>query len=90
MGDGPERIACSGYDVLILDEFTYPLHFGWLDVKEVIGWLQENKPSALHLVITGRYAPCELIEYADLVTEMRQIKHPFRAQGIGAQAGIEY
>jgi cob(I)alamin adenosyltransferase len=85
-----ERIACSGYDVLILDEFTYPLHFGWLDVKEVINWLRENKPAALHLVITGRYAPSELIEYADLVTEMREIKHPLSAQGIGAQAGIEY
>jgi cob(I)alamin adenosyltransferase len=44
----------------------------------------------LHLIITGRYAPAELIEYADLVTEMREVKHPFRDQGIRAQPGIEY
>ena len=85
-----ERIAGGQYDLLILDEFTYPLHYGWLDVAEVIAWLQANKPPMLHLVITGRYAPEALIEYADLVTEMREIKHPFNEQGIRAQAGIEY
>jgi len=84
------RIASAQYDLLILDEFTYPLHYGWLDVDEVITWLRANKPPMLHLVITGRYAPEALIEYADLVTEMRQIKHPYKEQGIRAQAGIEY
>lgn len=85
-----ERISSGQYDLLILDEFTYPLHYGWLDVNEVIEWLQTNKPPMLHLIITGRYAPEALIEYADLVTEMRQIKHPYRDQGIRAQAGIEF
>jgi cob(I)alamin adenosyltransferase len=85
-----ERIAGGGYDLLILDEFTYPLHYGWLDVAEVIGWLRANKPPMLHLVITGRYAPEALIDYADLVTEMREIKHPYKEQGIRAQAGVEY
>lgn len=84
------RIANGQYDILILDEFTYPLHFGWLDVGEVIAWLREHKPPTLHVVITGRYAPQELIDFADLVTEMRAIKHPFEGQGIRAQAGIEY
>jgi len=85
-----ERILHGGYDLLILDEFTYPLHYGWLDGNEVLAWLETNKPPMLHLIITGRYAPQNLIDFADLVTEMRLIKHPFREQNIRAQAGIEY
>ncbi|HID33202.1 MAG TPA: cob(I)yrinic acid a,c-diamide adenosyltransferase [Anaerolineae bacterium] len=85
-----KRIAEGGYDVLILDEFTYPLHFGWLDTDEVIAWLRDHKPPMLHLIITGRYAPQALIDYADLVTEMQEIKHPYRDQGITAQPGIEF
>ena len=85
-----EKIASGGYDLIVLDEFTYPLHFGWLDVQEVIIWLKENKPPLLHLIITGREAPQELIDYADLVTEMKEIKHPYEEQNIGAQAGIEF
>ena len=84
------RIAEGGYDVLVLDEFTYPLHYGWLDVDEVVAWLRANKPPMLHLVITGRYAPPELIALADLATEMRVIKHPLREQGIRAQPGVEF
>ena len=78
------------FDVLVLDEFTYPMHFGWLDTAEVIAWLREHKPEDMHLIITGRYAPDALIEYADLVTEMTLIKHPFKDQGIRAQPGIEF
>ena len=85
-----ERILNGGYDVLILDEFTYPLHYGWLDGNEVLAWLEANKPPMMHLVITGRYAPRNLIDFADLVTEMRPIKHPFEEQGIRAQPGIEF
>lgn len=85
-----ERIVHGGYDLFILDEFTYLLAYGWLDVNEVLAWLEANKPPMLHLVITGRYAPQNLIDFADLVTEMREIKHPFREQGIRAQAGIEF
>jgi cob(I)alamin adenosyltransferase len=85
-----EKIASGGYDLIVLDEFTYPLHFGWLDVVEVVTWLRENKPRRLHLIITGRDAPQELIEFADLVTEMKEIKHPYEEQGIPAQAGIEF
>lgn len=84
-----EKIVSGDYDLVILDEFTYPPTFGWLDVSEVIAWLREHKPSMLHLVITGRDAPPELIEFADLVTDMRQVKHPFD-QGIRAQPGIEF
>lgn len=85
-----ERIVSGNYNIVILDEFTYVLLYGWLDTKEVIDWLKVNKPPMLHLIITGRDAPETLIEYADLVTEMREIKHPFKEQGVRAQLGIEY
>jgi cob(I)alamin adenosyltransferase len=67
-----EKIASGDYDLIVLDEFTYPLHFGWLDVNEVVAWLKEHKPPMLHLIITGREAPQELVEFADLVTEMKE------------------
>lgn len=84
-----EQIAEGDYDLVILDEFTYPLHFGWLDVVQVLDWLAENKPESMHLVITGRDAPVELIDWAHLVTEMRKVKHPYD-QGQKAQAGIDF
>ena len=65
-------------------------HFGWLDADEVVEWLRANKPPMLHLIITGRDAPAALIDFADLVTEMREIKHPYNEQGIRAQKGIEF
>jgi len=85
-----EKIASGAYDVIILDEFTYTFKYGWLDVQEVIAWLRAHKPEMLHLVITGRDAPQELIDFADLATEMRVLKHPLKEQGIRAQVGIEY
>ncbi len=85
-----EVIAAGEHDMVVLDEFTYPLHYGWLDTTEVIAWIGEHKPAMLHLAITGRYAPEALVEAADLVTEMRLIKHPFKEQGIRAQPGIEF
>jgi cob(I)alamin adenosyltransferase len=84
-----EKISSNDYDLILLDEFTYPLQFGWLATDEVLVWLKENKPSNLHLIITGRDAPAELIEMADLVTEMKLVRHPFD-QGITAQPGIEF
>ena len=83
-------ISERAFDVLVLDEFTYPLHYAWLDTLEVVEWLREHKPPDMHLVITGRYAPDALVEFADLVTEMKLIKHPFKEQGIRAQPGIEF
>jgi len=84
-----EKITSGNYDVIVLDEFTYAMHFDWLDTNQIIDWLKANKPEELHLVITGRDAPTELIEYADLVTEMLEVKHPYQ-QGIQAQAGVEF
>lgn len=84
------RIATGGDDLLVLDEFTYPLHYGWLATDDVIAWLRTHKPPMLHLAITGRYAPEPLVAFADLVTEMRVVKHPFAEQGIRAQPGVEF
>jgi cob(I)alamin adenosyltransferase len=85
-----QKIVSGDYHLIILDEMTYCFKYGWLDFAEVRDWIKENKPAMLHLVITGRDASDELIAFADLVTEMVLIKHPFEEQGIRAQAGIEY
>ena len=69
-----QKITNPDYDVIILDEFTYPLQYGWLNTTEVVTWLKQNKSDKLHLVITGRNAPAELVEFADLVSEMTEIK----------------
>lgn len=84
-----EKICSGEYDLILLDEFTYPLQFGWLETQEVLAWLGKNKPVNLHLIITGRDAPAELVEAADLATEMRSVRHPFE-NGINAQPGIEF
>jgi len=84
-----KKISSGNYDLILLDEFTYPLHYGWLDTAEVLDWLRINRPPNLHLVITGRSAPTALIREADLVTEMLMIKHPYD-QGRKAQPGIEF
>lgn len=78
------------FDVLIFDEFTYPLLNSWIDVDEVVDWLAEHKPPLMHIVITGRDAPQRLVDYADLVTEMTSIKHPYESQGVLGQPGIEF
>ena len=83
-----EAILNGGEDIIVLDEFTYPMHYGWIPVADVIDTLK-RRPDPMHVVITGRYAPKELIEYADLVTEMKSIKHPYHDQGVKAQLGIE-
>jgi cob(I)alamin adenosyltransferase len=84
-----EHIARGTFDLIVLDEMTYAFHLGWLDVGEVIVCLKEHKPPMLHLIITGRDATPGLIDYADLVTEMREIKHPFTS-GVKAQPGVEF
>jgi cob(I)alamin adenosyltransferase len=82
------RIADETYELLILDEFTYPMSFGWVDTAEVVEVLRK-RPGFQHVVVTGRDAPAELLDAADLVTEMRKVKHPFD-QGIRGQQGIEW
>ena len=84
-----EKILSGEYQIIVLDEFTYPLHYGWLDSGEVLQWIKDNKPSDMHLIITGRNAPQALIDMADMVNEINSIKHPFD-QGIKAQIGVEF
>lgn len=81
-------IMSGDYDVVVLDELTYCFTFDWLDLEEVLATLRQ-RPAGQHVVITGRDAPEALIEFADLVTEMREIKHPYEA-GVQAQKGIEF
>jgi cob(I)alamin adenosyltransferase len=81
-------IADSSYRMVLLDELNIVLRYGYLPVDEVVAALKA-KPRDLHVVVTGRNAPPELIEAADLVTEMTLVKHPFRA-GVKAQPGIEF
>ena len=86
--DCKEIIASGEYDVIVLDEFTYPMHYGWIDTNDVIEVLK-NRPEMQHIIITGRNAPEALVEYADLVTDMQVVKHPYQ-NGIKAQPGIEF
>jgi cob(I)alamin adenosyltransferase len=74
---------------VLLDEINIALRYEYLDVAEVVGFLQTEKPPMTHVVLTGRNARPELIEAADLVTEMSLVKHPFR-DGIKAQPGVEF
>ena len=83
-----EAMAGGRYDLIILDEIIMAIDFGLLNLQEVIDAIAQ-KPAELHVILTGRNAPSELIEIADLVTEMQEIKHPY-SQGIIAQKGIEY
>jgi cob(I)alamin adenosyltransferase len=77
------------FDMVILDELNVVLHYDYLDCNEVLAELRGKRPM-LHVVVTGRNARPELIELADLVTEMKLIKHPYREQGVKPQKGIEY
>ena len=83
-----EMIADPPYRMVLLDELNIVLRYGYLSVEEVMAALKA-KPRDLHIVVTGRNAAAELIEAADLVTEMTLVKHPFRA-GVKAQPGIEF
>jgi cob(I)alamin adenosyltransferase len=83
-----ELLATPGYDLIVLDELNIVLRYDYLPLDEVLVALQARRPE-LHVVVTGRNAKPALIEAADLVTEMNEIKHPFRA-GVKAQKGIEF
>jgi len=82
------RLGDQRHDFYVLDEFTYPLKWGWVDVAEVVDVLVA-RPGTQHVVITGRDAPQRLIDAADLVTEMTKVKHPMDA-GRKGQRGIEW
>lgn len=84
-----ELICDRNYRLVLLDEINVALKLGYLSVETVLQGLA-HKPEDSHVILTGRGAPPALIEQADLVTEMTLVKHPFHAQGVKAQPGIEY
>jgi cob(I)alamin adenosyltransferase len=81
-------LAAETYSFYVLDEFTYPMKWGWIDPDEVAQTLQ-NRPGHQHVVITGRDAAPAIVEIADLVAELTVVKHPFQ-QGQKGQRGIEW
>lgn len=83
-----EKIASGEFDLIILDELNVSLQTGLITVEDAVELLKK-KPDYLHLIITGRGAPEEIIELCDLVTEMKEIKHPYQ-KGIQAQKGFDY
>ena len=83
-----EKIESGQYDLVVLDEVTYPINWGWVDVEEVVSSIQ-SRPEKVNVILTGRDAPDRLIEIADTVTEMTKIKHAFD-RGVMARRGIDY
>ncbi|KAF4410292.1 MULTISPECIES: cob(I)yrinic acid a,c-diamide adenosyltransferase [Streptomyces] len=81
-------LAAETHRFYVLDEFAYPLHWGWIDTAEVVSVLRD-RPGTQHVVVTGRNAPPELLDAADLVTDMSKVKHPMDA-GQKGQRGIEW
>ncbi len=87
-GEIKRRLAAEAHDLYVLDEFTYPVKWGWIDVDDVVTTLVE-RPGRQHVVMTGRDADPKLVEVATLVTEMTKVKHPFD-EGQKGQRGIEW
>lgn len=86
--EAADKIAGGDYELVVLDEVTYPINWGWVDIDEVIDVLK-RRPSKVNVIITGRDAPQEIVEVADTVTEMRKIKHAYD-KGVMARRGIDY
>lgn len=83
-----KEVMSGAWDLIVLDEINYTIHFGMLETEEVAGLIRE-RPVRLNMILTGRYAPKELIDLADTVTEMTLVKHAFQ-KGIRARKGIEF
>jgi len=84
-----ELIRDESHAMVLLDEINIAIRYEYLDIAEVVAFLRDEKPQMTHVVLTGRNAHEDLIEIADLVTEMELVKHPFRS-GIKAQIGVEF
>ena len=85
---GKEKMLTGDYDLVVFDEINYVMDYQYLDVKKVVDALKK-KPPMVHVILTGRNAHPDIVALADLVTEMKEIKHPFK-EGILAQKGIEF
>ena len=83
-----EKIQSGQYSLVVLDEITYPMNWGWISASEVVDVFM-NRPPNVNIIATGRDAPAELVELADTVTEMRKVKHAFD-RGVRAIRGIDF
>jgi len=83
------KLRSGEFDMLLIDEINYVTGYGWIPGEEVAGFLREERPDWMHVILTGRNAADEVIELADTVTEMRMVKHAFE-KGIPATQGIEF
>ncbi|GAB3714084.1 cob(I)yrinic acid a,c-diamide adenosyltransferase [Mariniluteicoccus flavus] len=83
------RLAAEAHTLYVLDEFTYPVKWGWIDADDVVETLTQ-RPGTQHVIMTGRDCDPRIVEIADLVTEMGQVKHPFHDSGQKGQKGIEW
>jgi cob(I)alamin adenosyltransferase len=81
-------IDAASHRLVVLDEITYPMNWGWIDIDDVVATIR-NRPDTVSIVATGRDAPAALVDVADTVTEMRKIKHAYDA-GVAAKKGIDY
>lgn len=81
-------VESGEYDVVVLDEVTYPINWGWIDIAEAVA-VVSGRPDNVNLILTGRDAPDEIVAIADTVTEMKKVKHAFDA-GIMARRGIDF
>ena len=88
-GKAKELIASGDLHMVLLDEINIAVRYGYVDEAEVIEFLDKEKPPMTHVVLTGRNASDALVAFADLATEMTQLKHPFRS-GVKAQIGVEF
>ena len=83
-----EKLASGDYDLVVLDEITYPMSWGWISTREVVSAVRD-RPRHVNVVATGRDAPEELVEVADTVTEMRKVRHAYD-RGVPARRGIDF
>lgn len=86
---GKRKILSEAFDVVVLDEINYCCGYGWISGREIAEFIERHRPRWIHLILTGRNAPPEVIAIADTVTEMTQVKHAFE-KGIKAEQGIEF
>ncbi len=84
-----KKVRSHKFDLLVFDEINYCVSYGWISGAEICEFLKAERPAWMHVILTGRSAPPEIIECADTVTEMRKLKHTFD-QGIKAEQGIEF
>jgi len=85
-----EKVRSYEFDLLIFDEINYCSGYGWISGQEIAQFINKERPTWMHLILTGRNAALEVIEIADTVTEMKKIKHAYSDSGIKAQQGIEF